>query len=178
MPHLIKNAAMVDYFTLFGLPRIYQQDTTLIKQNYLKLQQKMHPDKFVDNSVTEQRLSIEYAAMINEAYKILSSPLKRAIYLLKLNEIDLEEDKDTNMPQDFLIEQMTLHERLAEMPCHPQPKLEYQEIFYIVNTAMQKCEKKLSDLLDGQVKQLSDARTCVRKMQFYSRLYDELLTCP
>ncbi len=159
--------ANTDYFTLFGLPRVFSQDKTNIKLRYHQLQQKAHPDNFVSATPSEKRVAVEYAATINEAYRTLSSPLKRAIYLLKLHGVDVQSETDTSMPMDFLMEQMELRERLA-MGETIQVKKE-------VDLALNACERQMSEWLDSEKPDLSTAREGVRKMQFYVRLSEEIV---
>ncbi|MFI4938156.1 MAG: Fe-S protein assembly co-chaperone HscB [Candidatus Berkiellales bacterium] len=163
-----------DFFTLFGLKPIFLQNSSDIKKNYLKLQQKIHPDNFIDATPAEKRLSIEYAAKINEAYRTLSDPIKRAIVLLSRYGVDVQEETDTSMPMEFLIEQMALRERLAEVSTSNDPIGETQALKNTVDTALKDCEQKLTDYLDGSTLNLSAAKDCVRKMLFYKRMNEEL----
>jgi len=48
----------------------------------LQLQKEFHPDKFTLKSEEEQAHSAHMSALINEAYKTLTSPLRRAVYLV------------------------------------------------------------------------------------------------
>lgn len=158
--------ANTDYFTLFGLSRVFLQDKSDIKVRYHQLQQKAHPDNFISAPPLEKRVAVEFAATINEAYQTLSSPLKRAVYLLKLHGVDVQSETDTSMPMDFLMEQMELRERLAMG--------EGSDVKKEVALALTVCEKHLSELLDVDVPLLSAAREWVRKMQFYVRLEEEV----
>ncbi len=158
--------ANTDYFTLFGLPRAFLQDKSDIKLRYHQLQQKAHPDNFISATPSEKRVAVEYAATINEAYRTLTSPLKRAIYLLKLHGVDVQSETDTSMPMDFLMEQMELRERLSIG--------ETIQVKNEVELALNACVKQMSELLDSEQPQLSAAREGVRKMQFYVRLSEEI----
>jgi molecular chaperone HscB len=127
----------------------------------------VHPDNFANSTPHEKRVAIEYAATVNDAYRTLNSPLLRAIYLLKLHGIDIQSETDTNMPMEFLMEQMELRERLADG--------ELLEIKNEVLHALMECEKHMSALLDNTTDQLLKmARELARKMQFYVRLSEEI----
>lgn len=162
-----------DYFGLFGLTPTYQQDATLLKARYLELQQKMHPDNFVNALTHEKQLAVTYAATVNQAFRVLSCPLQRAIYLLKLQGVDTQSETDTQMPMDFLSEQMDLREALQEVADEPARESVEQKI----HCAWQQCEKGLSAALDETPKELAAARLWVRKMQFYARLREEVQLC-
>lgn len=91
-------------------------DITNLKQIYLDLQKQFHPDYFViDKQATEftdKNLIVAVSAHINNAFKTLQNPLSRAILLLKLNNIEYNLAHDTSISEDFLIEQMEIHEEI------------------------------------------------------------------
>jgi molecular chaperone HscB len=63
-----------DFFELLQIPRSFEVDTKLLNENYFRLQREFHPDKTRDNGVK--------SALLNEAYKALKNPLKRAEYMV------------------------------------------------------------------------------------------------
>jgi molecular chaperone HscB len=156
-----------DYFTLFGLAQTFTQDLAQIKSRYHQLQSKMHPDNFVNATPQEKRIAVEFAATINEAYRTLITPLKRAIYLLKIRGIDVDSETDTSMPIEFLMQQMEMRERLRDG--------EFQQVKEEVRAKLMETEANLSELLDAQNTPLSVARDEVRKMLFYVKLNEEII---
>jgi len=163
----------IDFFTLFGIAPQFTQDPAAVKARYLELQQKMHPDNFVNKLANEKQLANHYAAIVNEAYQVLKCPLQRAIYLLKINGVDTQSETDTQMPVEFLLEQMEYHERLAELSDEAQRN----ECAKQLNNAWQLCELGLANTLNSSPKALADARLWVRKMQFYAKLRQEVAVC-
>ena len=103
-----------DHFALFGLPRIQGIDAAALDARYRELQAQAHPDKHAAASDTDQRLAMQWATRINEAYQALKNPLARARYLLHLLGHDAQVESNTAMPTEFLIEQMELREAVAE----------------------------------------------------------------
>jgi len=103
-----------NYFELFELPQTYQIDEKLLKQRYLLIMQQVHPDRFVKASAQEQRLAVQFTGLINEALETLQSPVKRAAYLLKLNNMPVDFESNTIMAKDFLFEQITWREKIAD----------------------------------------------------------------
>ncbi|MBS0290703.1 MAG: Fe-S protein assembly co-chaperone HscB [Proteobacteria bacterium] len=157
-----------DFFTLFGLSPIFTQNKATIKSRYYQLQKQVHPDNFVDATLIEKRQAAILSAMVNEAYSVLCSPLKRAIYLLKLHGVDIQAETDTQMPMDFLSHQMELREHLANKEAHI--------VKVQVEQALLDCEKRLSEILDIPVSShtLMEARLLTRQMLFYVKLVQEL----
>ncbi len=101
-----------DHFTLFGLPTSYALDGARLDQAYRDVQARIHPDKFVHAGAAEQRLSMQWATRVNEAYQTLRRPFDRANYLLQLQGIQAMDS--SVMPMDFLERHMDWSEELAQ----------------------------------------------------------------
>jgi molecular chaperone HscB len=109
-----KDALSRDFFALFDLPRSFAVDTAALERGYHELQGQVHPDKFAAAQDADRRLAMQWATHANEAYQTLKTPLKRALYLLRLAGHDAEVEHNTAMPTGFLIEQMEWREAVAE----------------------------------------------------------------
>src|SRR4030065_1881492 len=103
-----------NHFQLFGLAQSYRIDTAQLEQQYRALQAQVHPDKSAHLPVAEQRLAMQRATLVNEAYQTLRSPLRRARYLLSLHGGDIQEENNTVMPLDFLWDRWGGAKRAAE----------------------------------------------------------------
>jgi molecular chaperone HscB len=101
-------------FQLFGLPETFAQDRAAIDRRWKELQREAHPDKFAAQGAAAQRVALQWSVRINEAYNRLKDPLKRAAYLCHLRGADIEAEKNTSMPAEFLMEQMRWREELDE----------------------------------------------------------------
>jgi len=108
------ETARRDHFSLFGLPRRQTLDVDHLDALYRDIQAKVHPDKHAHQSGSEQRVAMQWAAQVNEAWQTLRDPLRRARYLLQLAGHDAALESNTAMPTDFLMTQMELRERTAE----------------------------------------------------------------
>ena len=65
-------------------------DLGALKREFLQLQARAHPDR---HSGPDKARAEGTSALINEAYKTLQDPLRRAQYLLQLQGIDVAEDE-------------------------------------------------------------------------------------
>ena len=101
-------------FELFGLAPQFVQDRQSIDARWKELQREAHPDKFVAQGTSAQRLAMQWSVRINEAYQRLKDPLKRAAYLCELNATPVNAENNTAMPTDFLIRQMAWREALED----------------------------------------------------------------
>jgi molecular chaperone HscB len=103
-----------DDFELFGLPRRFAQDAAAVDARWRALQAEVHPDRFAAQGTASQRVAMQWAVRVNEAYRRLKDPLRRAAYLCKLGGADIEAENNTAMPAAFLAEQMHWREALDE----------------------------------------------------------------
>jgi len=108
------------HFALFGLPARYAIDPEQLSRNYRQLQSEVHPDRFAAATPAERMRSMQWATHINEAYQTLKSPVARARYLLHLQGVDTQEDTNTAMPMDFLMQQMEWREAIEEARAAPR----------------------------------------------------------
>lgn len=101
-------------FELFGLPERFEQDLPGIDTRWKDLQREVHPDRFASQGAAAQRIAMQWSVRINEAYKRLKDPLKRAAYLCELRGCAIDAENNTAMPAEFLVEQMEWREALEE----------------------------------------------------------------
>lgn len=101
-----------NHFQKFNLETKFTINEQELENQYLKLQQQFHPDTAKDATLAE----ID-SILINQAYQILKNPIKRAIYLLQLQNINIEDEecsvKPTMVTLNFVME---LREKILENP--------------------------------------------------------------
>lgn len=164
------------HFELFELPVSFDVDLSQLNQRYRELQRVVHPDKFVNASNQERLLSVEKAALINEAYQILKTPQRRARYMLELQGISFDDEKDMALDPAFLMEQIELREALGELSQAADPMV-------TLNSIMADIEKRIAVVIEQlregleQVQldqvQKSSLKQAVHKMQFLNKLREE-----
>ncbi len=103
-----------DHFTLFGLPQRQAQDRADIDARRRELQAQVHPDRFAAEGAAAQRVAMQWAVRVNEAYQCLKDPLQRAAYLCELRGVPVIAERNTAMPSAFLMQQMQWREALDE----------------------------------------------------------------
>jgi molecular chaperone HscB len=164
----------MNYFDLFGLPINYLLDVEALSERYRELQKVAHPDRYANAPEHEQRVALQQATQINEAFEILRDPLKRAIYMLELNGIEVNQDTATTRDSDFLMQQMLLRERLAEVPQQKDPYASLDELLAEVGSMIKTQIAQLAVQLEaGTPDQLQAAREGISKMQFLNKLHNE-----
>jgi molecular chaperone HscB len=106
-----------DHFALLGLPRAFALEAAELERRYRDGQRKLHPDRFALKSAEERRASLSRATDLNEAYRTLQDPARRAAYLLALRGVALPTDgrrKTRPAEPEFLMEVLDLRESLDE----------------------------------------------------------------
>jgi molecular chaperone HscB len=103
-----------DDFTLFGLPPRHALDRAALDARWRELQGEVHPDRFAAQGAAAQRLAMQWAVRVNEAYQRLKDPLRRAAYLCELRGAAVDAERNTAMPAAFLMQQMQWREDLDE----------------------------------------------------------------
>jgi molecular chaperone HscB len=103
-----------DDFTLFGLAPRFALDRAELDERWRALQAQVHPDRHAAAGAAAQRVAMQWATRVNEAYRRLQDPLKRAAYLCELRGVPIDAERNTAMPADFLHEQMAWREALDD----------------------------------------------------------------
>jgi molecular chaperone HscB len=103
-----------DDFTLFELPPRHALDRSVLDTRWRELQAQVHPDRFAAEGAAAQRLAMQWAVRVNEAYQRLKEPLSRAAYLCEQRGEPINAERNTAMPNAFLMQQMQWREALEE----------------------------------------------------------------
>jgi molecular chaperone HscB len=163
------KALTSNFFELFGLAPAFALDVARLEAAYRDIQSKVHPDRFARAGDAERRASMQMTTQVNEAYRTLKSPVKRAQYLLALKGVDVAFETDTAMPKDFLMQQMELREQLEEA----KSAAALDSIKKSLADEKGEIEKQIGEQLDAK-EDVTAARALVRKLMFFDRLAEEV----
>ncbi len=103
------------FFTFFGIPERLSIDNADLQKRFYDLSRQFHPDRFTRNSERERQYSLEATAILNDGYRTLRDPVKRAEYVLKQHGLDIGEQRSKNVPPELLEEVFELNMALEEM---------------------------------------------------------------
>ena len=101
-------------FELFCLPPRHAQERAELDAHWRSLQAEVHPDRFASQGAAAQRVAMQWAVRVNEAYQRLKDPLRRAAYLCELRGAAVDAENNSAMPAPFLMQQMAWREALDE----------------------------------------------------------------
>jgi len=162
-----------DYFSLFGLPVRFAIDPAALDSAWRSVQGAVHPDRFAGQGDSQRLLALQYSTQINEAYQTLKEPLRRASYICKLNGLEIEPERNTAMPPEFLAQQMewreSLEDALAAQDFRAIEQLEME-----VCAAITEGEILMEHLLDQSVPDTRRAAEEIRCMMFLVKFSAQL----
>ena len=163
-----------DFFRLFKLSLGFQIDGATLEQNYRALQAQVHPDKSAHLSDAERRLSMQWATRVNEGYQTLKNPLNRARYLLSLHGVDTQEESNTAMPVEFLMQQMEWREGL-DAARKKRDSAVLEEMEQRMQREMRNLQQQLAIDID-ETRDYTAASGIVRKLKFLEKFAEEIGT--
>ncbi|KAK0790730.1 molecular chaperone [Friedmanniomyces endolithicus] len=89
----------------------FTPDLRSLRKEFLRLQAKAHPDL---QPATQKRHAEALSSLINDAYRTLQHPLKRAQYLLLQHGLDVEDEGSKLSGGELLVEVMEAREAVEE----------------------------------------------------------------
>jgi molecular chaperone HscB len=123
---LLPPAEGTDNFAVLGVPRRYGIDLVEAEAAYQKLSRRLHPDRFATADPRARRASLAHTVQLNQAWRTLKDPVRRAEYLLELAGVDVagddqkpgagaqRETRKVAVPPAFLMEILELHDDFGQ----------------------------------------------------------------
>ena len=161
-----------NYYQIFSLPSGWQVDRTLLDSRYRQLQHEFHPDRYAAKGDVEKRLAVQATSLINQAYETLKTPLKRAQYMLELEDINANQESHITSDMGFLMQQIEFRQALEDIRESADPLAGLEAMRDDVQAQYQ----QLQETFEAQHKltNYNDALDTVAKMQFFAKLLDEI----
>lgn len=161
-----------NYFELFHLPLAFDIDQSALASAYRNVQKQVHPDKFAGLPAAEQRIAVQFASWVNQAYDTLRHAVKRGEYLLELaGQASSMENAKTADPA-FLMQQILWREALAECPQQLEPLKALDALRFEAKEQQKNLEQIFSKAYTAQDWPL--ARQTLGKLMFVSKLLADI----
>jgi molecular chaperone HscB len=157
------------HFELFGLPPVFSLDQEMLDKAYRDIQSQVHPDRFAHAGDAERRASLQWTTRVNEAYRMLKSPVQRGKHLLELRGVDVAFETNTAMPTEFLMQQMELREKLEDA----KDAKGLDDLRKNLSSERRSLEAQIAQAIDAE-KNYKGAADLVRKLMFLERLEEEI----
>ncbi|HZU81395.1 MAG TPA: Fe-S protein assembly co-chaperone HscB, partial [Polyangiaceae bacterium] len=105
----------LDFFQILGVPRRYHLALDELERLYHEQSRLHHPDRHAREGGATRVKSALATSQLNQAYRALKDPVKRAEHLLALAGIEISDERSGHkVPPEFLMEIMELREALAD----------------------------------------------------------------
>lgn len=103
-------------FDVLGVPRAFHLDARTLEERLRELSKQFHPDRFAKAPPHERMVALSRTTELNDAYRVLKDPVKRAEYLLKLEGIDVADERSSQVKAApaLLAEVLERNEQLAD----------------------------------------------------------------
>src|SRR4029453_1834580 len=89
-----------DHFAVFGVDRRYAVDVADLERRYKDMTKVLHPDRFARADERARRASLKRSIQLNEAWRTLKDPVRRAEYLLSLSGVVVGGEEGTTRRVD------------------------------------------------------------------------------
>ena len=152
----------MEYFQALGLEPTLTLSLDDLKKRFYELSRQWHPDKFSRADPSERQRALDMTALINDAFRTLRDPVKRAEYFLKEKGIELSKDA----PPELLEEVFELNMAIEESD---RPQLESARERFAGMRA--EIDSQLQRLFESQ--DLEEIRSLLNRRRYISNLVRE-----
>jgi molecular chaperone HscB len=172
-----------DHFAVLGLERRYDLDAAELEARYKELSRKLHPDRFAKADPRARRASLQRTVQLNDAWRALKEPLRRAEYLLELGGVKLATDDGgarsggVAASPALLMEILELREELGEARlAHDDAKV--ARMGEAMRARAAQASARVGELLSGvgapAANRLEEAARELVALRYYRRFLDEV----
>jgi molecular chaperone HscB len=105
---------MTDPFETLGVEARFNLDLRALEQRHRDLSKALHPDRYAGAPAAERRLSLGRAIDVNEAFRVLRDPIRRAEALVRRAGVPVGETLEPKPAPSLLMEMMEAREELSE----------------------------------------------------------------
>jgi molecular chaperone HscB len=133
----------MNYFEVFGLPRVLNLDLKALEKSFHDLSRKYHPDYFTSAPAEERQQALQKTAQLNDAYRTLRHPVRRVEHLL---EVEGFKPDGSKVPKSFLMEVFEINEQLEEVKAGAASKEQVEGL-----------RREIEQRAEGFARQLQDA---------------------
>ena len=104
----------MDPFATLGIEARFDVDLAAVERTHRELSRALHPDRYVGSGASERRAALGKAVEVNEAWRVVRDPIRRAEALLALRGVTLDEKSERKAEPEFLMEMLDQREALGE----------------------------------------------------------------
>lgn len=177
--HTLQHAREFNNFALFGFRPRFDIDPAVLRERYLRLTREVHPDRSPGEGEGDALERERLSARVNEAYRVLLSPISRAEYLLELSGGD-SAAKDKRVPPELLSTTLMIREEIDDARSAANTALLGALLRRLsgdrdqITTAI----GELARRLPGDESLRSELRLKLNSMRYYDRMIEQIESDP
>jgi molecular chaperone HscB len=173
----------IDRFAVLGLPRKFEVDLGVAEAAYKDLSRQLHPDRFAKADPRARKAALARTVEINDAWRTVKDPLRRAEYLLELagyalgggeKSAEMSKTRKVSAPPTFLVEILELRDELAAA----QQAGDAVKVAFMsedVRGRAAEAMKTIGTSIDvGAPESLDAAARALMSLRYYQRFLDEV----
>jgi molecular chaperone HscB len=134
----------VDAFEILGIAPAFDVDMGALEKRHRDLSRVLHPDRHVTSSPAERRMSLSRAVEVNEAFRVVRDPIRRAEALLRKRGVEVKEGSEPKADPEFLLEMMELREALSAAKAG-RDRADIERLTGLVRGKQERALEKLGD---------------------------------
>lgn len=101
-------------FEVLEIEPRFDLDPAALEARHKELSRALHPDRYAGRPASERRLALSKAIEVNEAFRALKDPIKRAEAVARSRSLPVGETTEPKPSPALLMEMMEAREELAE----------------------------------------------------------------
>ena len=104
-----------NFYDFFGIERKLVLNNEELQKRFYDLSRQWHPDRFSRKGEQQQAEALEATSILNDGYRTLRDPVRRAEYLLTEEGFPIGEQRSRDVPPELLEEVFELNVGLEEL---------------------------------------------------------------
>jgi len=162
----------LDPFETLGVEPAYGLDLAVLEQRHRDLSRALHPDRHAASGAAERRMALGRAIEVNQAFRILKDPVRRAEALLSLRGVQTGEGKEPPASPALLMDVMERREALAEAR-QTKNEAALSRLVAEVNSAALRTQAALADEFASPTGNSAEILKRIGELRYYRRFLDE-----
>ncbi len=163
----------MDPFATLGIAPSFDIDLSSVEKTHRELSRALHPDRYLGASASERRGALDRAVAVNEAWRVVRDPIRRAEAILRLRGLDTAEGGEPKASPEFLMEMLEQREALSEAR-RSRDLATVKDMAKEIEARSRAVESELSLGFAGGGADLTDLLAKVGELRFYRRFLEEV----
>jgi molecular chaperone HscB len=162
----------LDPFEALGVEPTFSLDLGFLEQRHRDLSRALHPDRHAASGAAERRMALGRAIEVNEAFRALKDPVRRAEALLARRGVASGEGKEPPASPALLMEVMERREALAEIR-HSRNEAALTRLVTEVRAAEARTQGVLAEQFAIPTANSAEILKRIGELRYYRRFLEE-----